>query len=89
MESFLSLLKTLEEDECIEESDFCLSQEIPIVSEISHLADDFLIDGGGRCNWENIHLLEDYGYQVFPLERDNFGWLVGGIQTQKGVIAYG
>lgn len=89
MEYFLTLLKRLEDDELIEESEFCLSQEIPIVSEISHLADDLLITQSGYCNWENIYYVEDSGYDVFPLERDGFGWLLGGIQTKKGIIAYG
>lgn len=89
MEKFVSMLKAMEEDERIKDADDCLSQDIPIVHEISIMADDILITESGFCNWENIHLMEDYGYQVFPLERDSFGWLVGGIQTQKGVIAYG
>lgn len=88
MDKFLTLLKKLEEDEFLGEDEF-LSQEIPIVSELSHLADELLITPSGFCNWENIHTMEDHGYQVFPLERDSFGWLIGGIQTQKGIIAYG
>ena len=88
MDKFLTLLKRLEDDEFLEGDEF-LSQDIPIVHEISLLADDVLITPTGFCNWENIHLMESHGYQVFPLEHDNFGWLVGGIQTQKGIIAYG
>lgn len=88
MEKFLTLLKNLEDDDFLEEDEF-LSQDIPIVHEISLMADDILITPSGFCNWANIHLMEDYGYRVFPLERDSFGWLVGGIQTEKGIIAYG
>ena len=88
MEKFLTLLAALEDDEFLEGDEF-LSQDIPIVHEISLLADDILITPSGFCNWENIHLMEDHGYQVFPLERDSFGWLVGGIRTEKGIIAYG
>ncbi len=88
MDKFLALLAALEDDEFLEGDEF-LSQDIPIVHEISLMADDILITPSGFCNWENIHLMEDYGYQVFPLERDNFGWIVGGIQTEKGIIAYG
>jgi hypothetical protein len=33
--------------------------------------------------------MKNSNYDVFPIERDRFGWLIGGIQTSKGIIAYG
>ena len=40
-------------------------------------------------DWEAIQQLKAAGYDVFPLERDGFGWLLGGIRTSKGVIVFG
>lgn len=88
MEQLFELIRKVEEDEEIEYSEY-LDERIDIVRQISNLADDLLITGGGRCNWENMNYLEDRGIHVFPVERDGFGWLIGGIPTRKGVITYG
>lgn len=41
------------------------------------LCDDYLITNGGQCNWENIWILRNNGYSVFPGDSDSFGWLTG------------
>lgn len=56
---------------------------------ISILADCVLIDANGRRNIDAIQTLADAGYEVFPLEKDRFGWLIGGIQTKCGIIVFG
>ena len=89
METLIELLHKVDEDETIQCQGLYFDPEIPIIDEISNLAERFLITKGGHCHWSNIHFLEDMGFQAFPLERDSFGWLCGGIQTKKGVIAYG
>jgi len=58
-------------------------------NEINNLACDALIDSNGRCIWENHEVLGEAGFQVFPGEKDRFGWLTGCIQTKKGIIVYG
>ncbi len=88
METLLKLLKALEDAEEIEDTEF-LSFTIPIVSEISRYAEQLLITKTGNCDWERIEELATHGYHAFPVERDSFGWLIGGIQTLKGVITYG
>lgn len=88
MEELLILLKKLEADESIKPIDF-LSKNIPIVKAISDLADGVLIDPSGICNWENIDALIRYGYYVFAVEKDRYGWLIGAISTTKGNITYG
>lgn len=88
METLLKLLKALEDAEEIEDTEF-LSFNIPIVSEISRRAEQLLITKTGGCDWERIETLASHGYHAFPIERDSFGWLIGGIQTLKGVITYG
>ncbi len=89
MESLLQLLKTLEASSTIENDNEFLSLEIPLVAEISRHAEELLITPTGDCNWDTIDTLREHGFTVFAVERDGFGWLIGGIQTQKGVITYG
>ena len=88
MERFLELIDRLEKDDTIKRSKY-LSHEIEIVNEISCLADDLLIMQDGHCNWELIHSLEDKHIYVFPVEKDRFGWVIGGIPTTRGIITYG
>jgi hypothetical protein len=66
-----------------------LSPDHPTVSEVTVLADKYLITDKGHCNWENINILRNKGIDVFPVERDSFGWILGGILTSKGIIVYG
>jgi hypothetical protein len=89
MEHLIILLKALESDETLTPVDDCITVYHPLVEEISGLAEDILITSNGFCNWGNIETLKGKGYGVFPLERDSFGWLIGGISTSKGIIAYG
>lgn len=88
MNNLINMLMKLEEDSTIEESAI-LDPNNSLVHDISCEAEALLITNEGYCNWDNIEKLKSYGYQVFPLERDSFGWLTGGISTTKGVIAYG
>lgn len=53
------------------------------------LAESVLIDNNGQCAWDNHEILDDFGFHVFPGERDRFGWLTGCIQTTKGILVYG
>lgn len=89
MEHLINLLKALESDETLIPVDECITEHHLLVEKISGLAEDLLITSNGFCNWGNIETLKNKGYSVFPLERDSFGWLVGGISTSKGIIAYG
>lgn len=88
MENFINLLKKLESDDTIQPKDI-LDFKIPLVEEISREAELLLITIRGHCDWQAIEELGYAGYHVFPLERDSHGWLMGGISTSKGVIAYG
>jgi hypothetical protein len=82
-------LKALEANpEIVKNRDF-LSHDSSDVKEISNLAETHLITAFGECNWDEIRWLCDAGYRVFALEQDRFGWVVGAIQTKKGIITYG
>ena len=51
-----------------------------LYDEVVGLCCDVLITSNGQCNWNNIWILRNKGYHVFPGDRDSFGWLVGCIQ---------
>lgn len=89
MDDLLKLLKALESAEEIDGTHEFLSMDIPLVAEISRRAEELLITEDGKCEWERIEMLAIHGNHVFPIERDGFGWLIGGISTSKGVITYG
>ena len=61
----------------------------PLVAEISARAEWLLITKKGKCDYENIAVLESRGYRAFPVESTLAGWYLGGIWTPKGVITYG
>jgi hypothetical protein len=66
-----------------------LSSDCQEVREVTDLANKHLITDKSECNWYNINFLKAKGFNVFPVERDSFGWMLGGISTSKGVIVYG
>ncbi len=82
LSKLLSLLKSLEESIVEFERD-------PLVDEASKVAEDVLITETGANNWDAHEVLKQHGFEVFPGERDTFGWLIGCIQTKKGILCYG
>ena len=90
LDLLLLLLKKIEDNEHIRDygEDAILSDN-PIVTEAIHMAEDVLITGMGLVNWGAVDILAQHGYGVFPMERDSFGWLIGGISTNKGILVFG
>jgi hypothetical protein len=88
MERLLDLISQLEKDDSIPECGFLLIDH-PVITEIKSIANTLLITDDGKCNWDNILFLIDNSIEVFPVELDRFGWLIGGIRTTKGIITYG
>lgn len=62
-----------------------------VADEAITLCDEQLIAIGGRCNWDNIKVLNDNGYYVFAGERDSFGWLTGCVRKKDDprILVYG
>jgi hypothetical protein len=52
-------------------------------------ANNLLFTDNFECNWYNIDILQKEGYNVFPREIDEMGWVTGCIQTKRGIIIYG
>ena len=89
-EALIKALRLLEETPNISrfEDDYIV-RDIPIVLEASDIAETVLITSTGHCNGGAIEVLRQNGYGVFPIERDSFGWLIGGISTKVGILIYG
>jgi hypothetical protein len=60
-----------------------------LADQVASLADTLLIGPNGECLWDQHVLIKEAGYDIFPGERDGFGWLTGCIQTKKGVVMFG
>ena len=92
MESVKELIKTLEnieKDNNIKSVEDVLSNDIVLVEKAVCLADHVLINDKGSINYNALEEIEEAGFDVIPLEMDNWGWIVGGIQTSKGIIVFG
>lgn len=92
-EHVISLLKAIENCPEIEEQK-CLNTGYlnkchPLIQEAHDALFDFLIKDTGERNYGHEIDLEEAGFPVFALEKDSWGWLTGGVETSKGVIAYG
>lgn len=59
------------------------------IQEAVVMADAVLVDETGERNYSAEMALTMAGFPVRCLEGDRNGWLVGGIETEKGLIAYG
>ena len=58
--------------------------------DICNLAEKVLITDNGHCNWKNIDILKDEGFDVYPMESDSWGWLLACIELPCGrTITYG
>jgi len=89
METLIDMLERIETDLTIRAKyGFVTEYGSKFVADASLLASKLLITDEGKCNWLNIEWLKCTGYDVFPVEKNNKGWLMGGIQTRKGILVY-
>jgi hypothetical protein len=90
----IHLLKAIEVCDDIDATDECLNygyleDRHPLIQDAARAIEALLIKDDGNRNYTAEIDLEEAGYRVFCLEKDGFGWLTGGVETEKGVIAYG
>jgi len=77
----------LDEDTCLNWG--YIEERHQLIQNAVYLAECVLIKDDGERDYNAEIQVEMAGYRVRALEKDGFGWLVGGIETDKGVIAYG
>ena len=80
MDQLITILKAIESSEAPDDALF---------TEAEDLANCLLIRDNGSRNYDNEIILRDLGFYVKCLEKDSFGWLVGGIETSHGFVQYG
>jgi hypothetical protein len=90
LDVLLTLLKRIDDNNNIRDyGDNVILSDNPDVTDAVRIAEDVLITDTGAVNWEAVNVLVQHGYSVFPMERDSFGWLTGGISTNKGILMFG
>ena len=47
------------------------------VQQLLNYLDDLIIVPNGSVNYQNIQRVNQYGYRIYPGERDSFGWITG------------
>ena len=75
------------EDECLNGG--YIGDRHELIQQAVDMADAVLVDENGERDWNAEMALTMAGFPVRCLESDGNGWLVGGIETEKGLIAYG
>lgn len=61
-----------------------------LIDEIQFIAARLLITDQGEPDFDLIDkLYKEYGYFVYPGERDRHGWVTACLQTKKGFIVFG
>lgn len=61
----------------------------PLIQEAVDLAEQVLIDENGQRDTLAEVTLALAGFPVRCIEKDRHGWLIGAIETEKGLITYG
>jgi hypothetical protein len=90
LDILLTLLKKIDDNKNIRYyGDNIILSDNSDVTDAVRIAEDVLITDSGAVNWEGVNVLVQHGYNVFPMERDSFGWLTGGISTNKGILMFG
>jgi hypothetical protein len=80
--------------EAVPEEDMCLNwglleERHSLIQKAANMATEVLVKPDGDRNISAEIDLENAGFFVRCLEKDGFGWLTGGIETEKGIISYG
>ena len=80
-------IPALGEEECLNWG--YIEDRHQLIQEAVDMASEVLVEESGERNYSAEVALEMAGFPVRCLEKDRCGWLTGGIETEKGVIAYG
>lgn len=88
MERLVALLEEVDRSD-IKPRDYLEENHHSAVPLIRSLLCALLITKGGNLDWDAKDELESFGFIVYPVEQDRFGWLVGAVLTEKGAITFG
>lgn len=89
MDNLVALIKQVEDSD-IPQRQYLSNKDHPLVSQIAVLLEDIFITAGGHMNFDaKDRFMIDYGYELYPVEQDRWGWIIGGLITCKGTITFG
>jgi len=89
MEQLVTLVQELEASD-LDPRPYLQDEDHPNVRRIGILLETVCITPKGNIDMDARDTLREmYGYELYPVERDRFGWLIGGLQTEKGTITFG
>lgn len=87
MERLVNLLEEVNAS-AITPRDYLEEEHHSAVPLIRSLLCGLLITEKGNIDFDAKDELESYGFQVFPVEQDRYGWLIGAVLTEKGAIKF-
>jgi hypothetical protein len=89
MEQLSTLIGELEASD-LDPRQYLQDEDHPNVRIIGILLETVFITPGGNINLDARDEFRDqYGYELYPVERDDWGWILGGLRTKKGTITFG
>jgi len=94
VEDLVEILRKIENESMIEEVPGNLNwgnvqERHKYIQDADRIAPIVLIDEFGNRNENSEYIVKSNGFGIVCLESDGCGWLIGGILTEKGIIAYG
>lgn len=88
MERLVALLTEINNSD-IRPRDYLDERHHSAVPLIKTLLCEVLITPGGNLNWDAKDILYSYGFSIYPVEQDRWGWIQGAVITTKGDITFG
>lgn len=89
MEALVALIQELENSD-LQERPYLTADDHPNVPKITHMLEQIFITAGGHMNYDlKDKFMDVYGYEMYPVEHDRWGWILGGLMTNKGTITFG
>jgi hypothetical protein len=82
----IQLLQEIDTDDSIEVTDNIYTRTHPLISAVIYLANNYLT---GDDNYYPMKYIKEAGFDIYPGEQDSFGWLIGCIKLQRGIIVFG
>ena len=89
MERLAALIQEVEASD-IPQHPYLESTDHPLVPIIANMLQELFITTGGNMDYDakdKFMLL--HGYELYPVEYDSWGWILGGLRTKKGTIVFG
>jgi hypothetical protein len=59
---------------------------VPLIKSLLEME---MITEGGHLNWDKKDELAEAGFRLVPIEQDNWGWIIGAVVTDLGMITFG